>query len=228
MTPICPVWTLLVEVITQTLALMHSMNWSDNSILTHWPICRLKWIWPRELEGWRYMHEDRQRVFPSDLRAWSSYCATWTRSPQGTSVRAPSLTHCPTCSANTVLIYNASAQALSQLQEKWKDDTCEYQYICTRLKAIRQDMTVQRIQNDFMVQVYEMHARGQFCSAYKAYTATPSIPNPHWFGSLQIPWVNFRSLPVFFFASLHFFNVLSLILMFISCSRSREWRHERV
>lgn len=49
-------------------------------------------------------------------------------------------------------------QTLDLLKTKWKKER-NYNYICNQFKSMRQDLTVQRIKNEFTVNVYEIHAR---------------------------------------------------------------------
>lgn len=49
-------------------------------------------------------------------------------------------------------------KTLELLKKKWRKES-NYNYICDQFKSMRQDLTVQRIKNDFTVRVYENHAR---------------------------------------------------------------------
>lgn len=49
-------------------------------------------------------------------------------------------------------------QTLEMLKKKWRTEA-NYGYICDQFKSMRQDLTVQRIKNEFTVKVYEIHAR---------------------------------------------------------------------
>lgn len=50
-------------------------------------------------------------------------------------------------------------KSLKMLSEKWKRKVADYKYISEQFRSIRQDLTVQQIQNEFSVKVYETHAR---------------------------------------------------------------------
>mmetsp|Transcript_28914 Transcript_28914/g.44450 ORF Transcript_28914/g.44450 Transcript_28914/m.44450 type:complete len:662 (+) Transcript_28914:100-2085(+) len=62
--------------------------------------------------------------------------------------------------AEAVRPQNILALQLANLKRSWMSSTRkEYSWFCSQLKAIRQDLTVQRIFNSFSVDVYETHAR---------------------------------------------------------------------
>jgi len=51
----------------------------------------------------------------------------------------------------------AKYEAYAEAPEEERQD--QYIYLWERMKAVRQDLTVQRIRNEFTVEVYEMHSR---------------------------------------------------------------------
>ncbi|KAF7430555.1 hypothetical protein PC9H_006263 [Pleurotus ostreatus] len=54
--------------------------------------------------------------------------------------------------------YPVLQQTLLELKKKWREKV-SYAWICNQFKSLRQDLTVQRIKNQFTVEVYEIHAR---------------------------------------------------------------------
>ncbi|KAI0077733.1 hypothetical protein K474DRAFT_1684148 [Panus rudis PR-1116 ss-1] len=54
--------------------------------------------------------------------------------------------------------YHVLRTTLEELKKRWREKA-SYNWICSQFKSLRQDLTVQRIKNDFTVSVYEIHAR---------------------------------------------------------------------
>jgi len=50
-------------------------------------------------------------------------------------------------------------KTLAMLKDRWRRGVVEYPWICDQFKSLRQDLTVQRIQSEFTVLVYEIHGR---------------------------------------------------------------------
>ncbi|PPQ79687.1 hypothetical protein CVT25_003261 [Psilocybe cyanescens] len=59
----------------------------------------------------------------------------------------------------TIRPYAVLQKTLVELKNRWREHQVTYAWICNQFKSLRQDLTVQRIKNDFTVQVYEIHAR---------------------------------------------------------------------
>ncbi|PCH44375.1 hypothetical protein WOLCODRAFT_138966 [Wolfiporia cocos MD-104 SS10] len=54
--------------------------------------------------------------------------------------------------------FSVLQETLNQLKKRWREKV-SYSWICSQFKSLRQDLTVQRIKNEFTVTVYEIHAR---------------------------------------------------------------------
>ncbi|KIY70771.1 hypothetical protein CYLTODRAFT_370451 [Cylindrobasidium torrendii FP15055 ss-10] len=47
----------------------------------------------------------------------------------------------------------------TNLSQRWKSKEVNYHWMCSQLKSLRQDLTVQRIKTDLTVKTYQLHAR---------------------------------------------------------------------
>ncbi|KAF8582726.1 hypothetical protein K439DRAFT_1391251 [Ramaria rubella] len=59
---------------------------------------------------------------------------------------------------NDIRPLNVLTLTLKELKRIWREKN-DYKFINNQFKSLRQDLTVQRIKNEFTVQVYEIHAR---------------------------------------------------------------------
>ncbi|ORZ33022.1 SAC3/GANP/Nin1/mts3/eIF-3 p25 family-domain-containing protein [Catenaria anguillulae PL171] len=70
-------------------------------------------------------------------------------------------------------------KALVHLMNRWRESR-DYRFMCDQLKSVRQDLLVQRIQNELTVKVYELHARialemgDIFCMSEELLGVTPT------------------------------------------------------
>ncbi|KZP26628.1 hypothetical protein FIBSPDRAFT_909162 [Athelia psychrophila] len=56
--------------------------------------------------------------------------------------------------------FSVLQRTLDELKKRWKQKPAPtYNWMCSQFKSLRQDLTVQRIKNEFTAMVYEIHAR---------------------------------------------------------------------
>lgn len=107
--------------------------------------------------------EKRQRRFDG------GYKSTYKPSPSPEPMSGPVVGICQTLEKRYLRLTSAPIpsevrpehilrQTLELLKKKWKKEG-NYSYICDQFKSMRQDLTVQRIRNEFTTTVYEIHAR---------------------------------------------------------------------
>jgi hypothetical protein len=107
--------------------------------------------------------EKRQRRFDG------GYKSSYKRSPSPEPSAGPVVGTCQTLEKKYFRLTSAPIpsqvrpepilrQTLDLLKKKWKKEG-NYSYICDQFKSMRQDLTVQRIKNEFTITVYEIHAR---------------------------------------------------------------------
>lgn len=65
-------------------------------------------------------------------------------------------------------------EALKMLESKWNGKRADYKYIDDQFRSMRQDLTVQRIQNDFCVKVSPVVPSSQ-----GPYRSSPRLPLRH-------------------------------------------------
>ncbi|POY72168.1 hypothetical protein BMF94_4805 [Rhodotorula taiwanensis] len=97
---------------------------------------------------------DMDAVYDPNVIDWDQYTIVG----KNTKLEKPYLRLTSLPDPNTIRPLDILKQTLELLKRKWRDEN-NYNWVCDQFKSMRQDLLVQRIQNDFTVQVYEIHAR---------------------------------------------------------------------
>ncbi|GAA5981346.1 hypothetical protein JCM5350_004372 [Sporobolomyces pararoseus] len=97
---------------------------------------------------------DSEAVYDPNVIDWDQYTIVGS----STKLEKPYLRLTTLPDPTTIRPLPILQRTLDLLKRKWKEES-NYNYICDQFKSMRQDLIVQRITNDFTVQVYEIHAR---------------------------------------------------------------------
>ncbi|GAA6063359.1 hypothetical protein JCM10212_004405 [Sporobolomyces blumeae] len=97
---------------------------------------------------------DSEAVYDPNVIDWDKHTIVGT----STKLEKPYLRLTSLPDPATIRPLSVLQKTLQHLKQKWREES-NYNYICDQFKSMRQDLIVQRITNDFTVEVYEIHAR---------------------------------------------------------------------
>ncbi|GAA5972152.1 hypothetical protein JCM11641_002518 [Rhodosporidiobolus odoratus] len=101
-----------------------------------------------------YATPDSEAAFDPNVIDWDQHTIVG----KSTKLEKPYLRLTTLPDPNTIRPLAILRQTLDLLKKKWREEG-NYNFICDQFKSMRQDLIVQRLTNDFTVQVYEIHAR---------------------------------------------------------------------